>query len=161
MQPPTYAAEVDLLHQPSDTSASDSIDRQLATHRVLLLRRDQLDDAARAVDRDPADLAGDIGVEVVEGSSLLRVQVVDGNRDRAGRAAALVAERYVDVADRLAPSSNIGRVQLVAPPTMLPEPVGPRPLRAAAAGALLGLVLVLAFLALVRSRDKGSRHARL
>jgi capsular polysaccharide biosynthesis protein len=160
-QPATYAAQVDLLHEPSDTSTSDSIDRQLATHQVLLLRRDDLDAAAETVGRDPDQLAENISVEVVEGSSLLRLQVVDQDRDRARDTATFVADRYVGIADGLASSSNIGRVTIVAPATVLPEPVGPQPLRAAAAGALLGAVLGLAFLALLRLRDKGNRHAGL
>lgn len=159
MQPPTYAAEADLLHEPSDTSATDTIDRQLATHQVLLLRRDLLEEAATSVGRDPADLAENVAVEAVEGSSLIRIQVVDRDSERADRTAAFIAERYVDVAGPLAGSSNIGLVQLVDPPTVLPEPVGPQPLRAAAAGALLGLVLVLAFLALLRLRGTDSRRS--
>jgi len=153
-QPSTYAAEVDLLHQPSDTSATDTIDRQLATHQVLLLRRDLLDDVAESVGRDPDELADDVGVEIVEGSSVLRIRVVDENRDRARRAATTLADRYAAIAGRLAPTSNIGRVELVDSATVLGEPVGPEPLRAAAAGGLAGLVLVLAFLALLRLRDR-------
>ncbi len=158
-QPASYASQVDLLHEPSDTSASDSIDRQLATHQVLLLRPSLLDDAAESVGRDPEQLTENVSVEIVEGSSLLRLQVVDPDRDRAERTAAVVADRYVGIADLLAPTSNIGRVRLVSPPTVLDEPVGPQPLRAAAAGALLGLVLVLAFLALLRLRYKASKHS--
>lgn len=160
-QPSTYAAEVDLLHAPSDTSATDTIDRQLATQRVLLLRRDGLDDAAATVGRDADELADNTGVEIVEGSSLLRIRVVDEDRDRAERAAALVAGQHVRVVDRLAPASNIGRVEAVAPSTGRVEKVGPQPLRAAAAGALLGLVLLLAFVALLRLRGRPSRHSRM
>ena len=160
-QPSTYAAEVDLLHAPSDTSATDTIDRQLATHRALLLRRDGLDDAAEAVERDADELADNIGVEIVEGSSLLRIRVVDEDRGRAQQTAEIVAGQHVRVVDRLAPASNIGRVESVAPSTGRVDQVGPQPLRAAAAGALLGLVLLLAFVALLRLRDRPSRHARM
>jgi capsular polysaccharide biosynthesis protein len=148
---------VDLLHEPSDTSASDTIDRQLATHQVLLLRRSLLDDAAESVGRDPEELTEDVSVEIVEGSSVLRLQVVDPDRDRAERTAAVVADRYVGIADLLAPTSNIGRVQVVSAPTLLDEPVGPQPLRAAAAGALLGLVLVVTFLGLRLRSTRSSR----
>lgn len=160
-QPSTYAAEVDLLHAPSDTSASDTIDRQLATHRALLLRRDALDDAAAAVGRDADELADNTGVETVEGSSLLRIRVVDEDRDRAEQAAELVAGQHVRVVDRLAPASNIGGVEVVAPSAGRVDQVGPQPLRAAAAGALLGMVLLLAFVALLRLRDRPSRHSRM
>jgi len=161
LQPPTYAAEVDLLHAPSDTSSSDSIERQLATHEVLLLRRSLLDAAAQSVGRDPDELAENVGVEIVEGSSVLRLQVVDEDSERAERTATFLADQYVSVAEELAPSSNIGPVRIISAPTVLDEPVGPQPLRAAAAGALLGLVLVLVFVATLRLRHKRSRHSAL
>jgi len=157
LQPSTYAAQVDLLHEPSDTSASDSIDRQLATHQVLLLRRSLLNDVAEAVGRDPEELVENVTVEVVAGSSILRLQVVDQDSDRVERAAAAVADRSVGLADGFAPTSGIGRVQVVSAPTLLDEPVGPQPLRAAAAGALLGLVLVVTFLGLRLHSTRSSR----
>ncbi len=161
LQAPTYAAQIDLLHRPVDGTPSDAVDRQLATHRVLLLRRDDLDEVARAVGRDAEGFADDVSVEVVEGSSILRIEVVDENRRRAEQAAQRLADQYTGTAGRLASSSGIGEVRVVDPPTALPDPVGPQPLRAAAAGALTGAVLVAAFLAFLRLRNEpGGRSDR-
>jgi capsular polysaccharide biosynthesis protein len=157
-QPTTYVAEVDLLHEPSDTSSTESIDRQLATHRVLLLRQPMIDDAARFVGLSPDQLAETVDVEVEQASSILRVTVDDKNRTRALRTASFLADRYPAIADEFAASSNIGRVRVVSPPTLLDQPAGPRPTRAAAAGLLVGVLLTLLFLSLVRVRHRSSRH---
>lgn len=53
-----------------------------------------------------------------------------------------------------------GGAQVFAAATVLDEPVAPQPLRAAAAGALLGIALALALLALLRYRHERSRSAR-
>ena len=42
-QPPTYASEVHLLYQPDPSSPVDGIDRELATHRVLIQQRSLLE----------------------------------------------------------------------------------------------------------------------
>jgi capsular polysaccharide biosynthesis protein len=125
---------------------------------VMLLRPSLIEDAATFAGRDPAGLAGSMTVEVVEDSSVLRIRVEDQDRDRARRTAAFVGERYVGIADQFAPASNVGRVGIVSPPAVLDEPTGPQPLRAAAAGLLVGVVLVVVFLALPRVRHQHAQH---
>jgi uncharacterized protein involved in exopolysaccharide biosynthesis len=158
-RPSTYAAVVDLLHEPNDTSSADSITRQLATHRVLLLRQPLIDDAATYVGRNADELAESIDIQTVEDSSLLRIQVVDEDPDRARQTAAFLADRYVGIADQLAASSNIGRVRVISPPTMVDQDIGPQPSRAAAGGLLLGLVLTVVFLMLLRQRRRSHHSA--
>jgi uncharacterized protein involved in exopolysaccharide biosynthesis len=156
-QPTTYAAEVDLLFQMAPESSVDNIDRDLATHQVLLLRRPLLDDIAEQVGRDPQALADNTGVDVVEQSNVLRLRVVDTDVDRARRTADLLADEYAATTDDLAASSDIGQVQPISPATVLDRPVGPQPLRAAAGGAVVGLALVMALLAVLRLRRPRSR----
>jgi uncharacterized protein involved in exopolysaccharide biosynthesis len=52
-----------------------------------------------------------------------------------------------------------GRAQVLAAPSLLDEPIAPQPLRAAAGGALLGLVLAAALVALLRVRHQPRRPA--
>jgi hypothetical protein len=47
-----------------------------------------------------------------------------------------------------------GRAEVMVSPTVLEEPVAPQPLRAAAGGVLVGLLLVFALLTLVRFRQR-------
>lgn len=151
-QPDRFAAEVALLHEPEDNSTVESVDREMATHQVLVQQRPLLQDTADAVGTDREDLADALTVEVVEGSSVLRMEVVDDDPERARETLNVLVDRYLASADRLAAGSDIGRLRVLAPPSTLEEPVGPDPLRAAAAGALLGIVLVVGLLALLRSR---------
>jgi len=158
-QPPTYAADVELLHSPSDASTVDLVERQLATHEVLILRRQLIEEAADDVGRDAAALLDDVSAEVVEGSSVLRLRVVDTDPQRAEEAADAIASEYSRSTSPLDASSGIGTVTVLAPPDLLDDPVGPQPFRAAAGGALVGLVLAVALLALLRHRHRRSGHA--
>ena len=156
-QPDRFAAEVELLHQPEDNSTSESVDREMATHQVLLQQRPLLAETADAVGRSPEDLADSLTVEIVDGSSVLRLEVEDARPQRARESLNALVERYLESADRLAAGSDIGQLRALAPPSVLDEPVGPDALRAAAAGLLLGMVLVVALLALLRSRHGRSK----
>lgn len=153
----TYAVEVDLLHVASDGSTVDSIERELATNRVLLLRRPLIDEAADSVGRDPEQLRDNVSVEVVEASSVLRLRVLDHDPQRARAAAQQLVDRYLGSVGELRAWSHFGRLRILAAPSVLKEPVAPQPLRAAAAGALLGLVLAFAPLLVLRFRRRRSR----
>lgn len=151
---PTYAAAVDLILQPDPTSSTDTMDRTLATHQVLLEQRPLLQEVADGVDWDPDDLADALEVEAVGESNVLRLQVADEDADRARRAAQLLADRYLNSSD--AGAAPPGDLAAVAPAAVLPDRVGPQPLRAAAAGAVAGLLLG-ALLLLLRSRGERTR----
>jgi len=157
-RPTSYAAQVDLVLLPSSGSGADVINRDLATHQVLVTREPLVDDVARTVQRDPADLRRNLTAEAVEQSNVLRLQVVDQDRDRAQRTAHYLALEYTAAADQMVGTSDMANVRMVGPATVLDQPVGPKPLQAAAAGTLLGLVLLAGFLALLRLRPKGSGH---
>jgi capsular polysaccharide biosynthesis protein len=157
-RPTSYAAQVDLVLVPSAGSSADAINRDLATHQVLVTRQPLVDNVARTVQRDPDDLQRNLTAEVVEQSNVLRLQVVDRDRDRAQRTAQNLALKYTAAADQVAGTSDMSRMQMVGPATLLDQPVGPKPLQAAAAGTLLGLVLLAGLLALLRLRPKDSRH---
>ncbi len=155
-QPPTYASEVVLLYQPDPSSPADGIDRELATHRVLIQQRSLLEAVAWAVGRDPEELRDDMSVEIVEGSSVLQLRVKDRDADRARETAQPVANRYLAFNGELRPSP--GTLRALASARVLDDPVAPQTLSAAAAGALLGLVLVALLLLMLRSRrERGGR----
>lgn len=156
-QPTEYAAVVELIHQPEGDSSVEGVDREMATHQVLLQRRSLVQDVAAGVGRVTDDLSDDLSVEIVDGSSVLRAQVVDTDPDRARRALDGLVDRYLASADGLAAMSDIGRLRALAAPAVLDEPAGPDPLRAGAAGLLLGILLagvLLAFLRLRRGRGR-------
>lgn len=50
------------------------------------------------------------------------------------------------------PTAGLGSAEVISPAAVLPAPVGPQPLRAAAAGALVGLLLAFVLVVFVRRR---------
>jgi uncharacterized protein involved in exopolysaccharide biosynthesis len=234
LQPPTYAAQADILFEAGDSGSSDTVERQLATQQVLLLSRSAVAAAAAQVGLTHDDVLGAASVQVLEGSDVLRLQVEDGSRARARAIAQSLVTQYtqaveqrvtdrrdqqqnvidgqlseltarlVEISDRIAQiaavaqpsaalaaeqrgleseaqtlrqqvadlqagalSSNldnldagVGRAEVLAPPTVLDQPVAPQPLRAAAGGALVGLALAFGLLAYVRQRQVREVRAR-
>jgi uncharacterized protein involved in exopolysaccharide biosynthesis len=157
-RPTSYAAQADLVLASSADRSADTMIRDLATHEVLVTREPLVDDVARSVQRDLEDLRRNLTVEVVEQSNVLRLQVVDGDPDRAQRAAQNLALQYTAAQEQLAGTSDMAQVRMVGAATVLDKPVAPKPLRAAAAGALLGLLLLAGLLALLRLRSKDARQ---
>ncbi|MGY1703938.1 hypothetical protein ACI79C_05130 [Geodermatophilus sp. SYSU D00697] len=157
-QPPVYAIQVEFLHEPSDTATVDSITRQLATHAVLITRRDFLQGAADAVGRAPQELFDSVSAEPVEDSSVLRVQVLDPLRARGLATADYLVSRYAAQSTRIASFANHGTVTPLGSPEVLPDPVSPQPLRAAAGGLLVGILLTVALLTLLRMRRQRSGY---
>ncbi|UOY00207.1 hypothetical protein [Blastococcus sp. PRF04-17] len=151
-QPTEYAAVVELIHQPEDNSTVEGVDREMATHSVLLQRRPLVQEVAADAGRPADELSDDLSVEAVDGSSVLRVQLVDTDPERARETLDDLVDRYLASADRLAVTSDIGRLRVLAPSDVLDEPVGPDPVRAGAAGLLLGIFLAGLLLALLRLR---------
>jgi len=159
VQPPTWAAEVELLHEAADPSTAEGVQREMATQQVLLLRRPLVEDAAAAVGRDPESLLDDVSVEIVEDSAVLQLQVRDRDEERALETVQYLADHYLESAGQPpgaaeapdAPAApDIGTLRVLGEPWVLDEPVAPEPLRAAAAGFLLGSVLVAVLLVLAR-----------
>jgi hypothetical protein len=81
--------------------------------------------------------------------------------------AAAIPQRLAELEARLldvnvrAVQEKAGRAQVLAAPSVLDEPVAPQPLRAAAGGALLGLLLATGLWTLLRHRRDRSRPAAL
>lgn len=235
LQPPVYAAQVDVLYEGPVTGSAQSIERELATQQVLMTSRPLVDRAARAAGVPGQELAAAATVEVVEESNVLRLQVADTDPDRARAAARAIVDEYVaavreqaatsggaaqerdllaaqvqdltaQLAEKVAQVANLaatpspsasvqsqqraaeaeaqlirqrlsevqkqalaaelsvleessGRAQVLAEPSLLDDPIAPQPLRAAAGGALVGLVLAAALVALLRLRHQPRRPA--
>ncbi len=230
-QPPTYGAVAEVLYSGGPAASQEDVDRQLATQRVLLASRSAIASTAQAVGRDPETVAKNVKTEVLEGSSVVRIQVEDrsarvaraivtslvtnyqtaveqqANRglderrqaidaqivaandrlaqindrirvisvgpgrlplDQAVQAevrtleseAAVLRQQVVDLQQQALqlnpanPEQAIATARIVTDSTVLPEPVGPQPLRAAAAGGLLGLLLVFLLVTFVPHRHR-------
>jgi prefoldin subunit 5 len=239
---PTYGAVTEILYEGVDAGSPETVERDLATQRVLLVSRPAIATASRAVNRDPVEVAKNVETEILEGSNVVRLQVTDESA-RVARAlvkslaaqytaavdqtaAAVIAERRQvitgqveqinarldEIRNRIVAVSNgplipagVGNVQLpigvqaevrtleteaqvlrqqvaalqeqavqldtdpatatavataevVVAPTLLPEPVGPQPLRAAAAGGLVGLLLAFVMVTVLRHRRAADDH---
>src|SRR3954462_5269058 len=56
-QPPTYAAEAEILYRGGQGTTSDTIERELETQGVLMVNGTAIDSAARAVGHDPESVS--------------------------------------------------------------------------------------------------------
>ncbi|HEY4605536.1 MAG TPA: hypothetical protein VIH08_14505 [Blastococcus sp.] len=226
-QPPTYAAEAEILYRGGQTTTSDTIERELETQRVLMVNRTAIDSAARAVGHDPESVSKRVDTKVVEGSNVLRLRAEDRSRRVArvlveslvARYTAVVQQsatnrldaqrqavdaqiaganaRLAQIGDRVRqitgvglqqppplqaelraleseadtlrqqvvdlqeqslqwnvanPDAGMATAEVLAGPTILDKPVGPQPLRAAAGGALVGLLLAFGLVTFSRRR---------
>jgi uncharacterized protein involved in exopolysaccharide biosynthesis len=233
---PTYGAEVEILYQTGDAGSPETVERELATQRVLLVSRPAIAAASQDVGRSPVEVAKHVKTEVLEGSNVIRLRATDTSARVARLLATSLAEQYIAVvqekgAARLdqrrqaitaqidaanarlaqindtvfalsrgpaiqagvgniqlplgvqaevrsleteagvlrqqvadlqeqivqldadpAAAPQVARAEVVVEPMLLPEPVGPQPLRAAAAGGLVGLLLAFGLVTFLRHR---------
>ena len=90
----------------------------------------------------------------------------DQSQQRALEAEAQLLRQRLSEVEKQALAADIrvieegsGRAQVLATPSLLDEPIGPQPMRAAAGGVLLGLVLAAALVAIVRMRHQPPRES--
>jgi len=101
-QPPTYAAEAEILYRGGQSTTSDTIERELETQRVLMVNRTAIDSAARAVGHDPESVSKSVDTKVVEGSNVLRLRAEDRSRRVARVLVESLVARYTAVVQQSA-----------------------------------------------------------
>lgn len=95
-QPPTYAAQADIVYTPTVAADTEVFEREMATQEQLLLNRNALGAAGQLVGLSAAEVAERVQVEALEGSDLIRVRVEDGSASDARRITESLVTQYTD-----------------------------------------------------------------
>lgn len=142
---PIYAARsevmLDLRRLPWDVA-----ERVVATEIVVAQSRAILMPVANSFQIPVRDLERDLSPELIRNSSVVRLQYEHANPTLALDITRAITDRYVATLQNL--SSEETRVRILTPPFVLEEPISPKPLRAAAVGAAIGMMLAAAGAAL-------------
>lgn len=138
---PIYAARsevmLDLRRLPWDVA-----ERVVATEIVVAQSRALLAPVADSFQIPVRDLERDLSSELIRNSSVVRLHYEHANPALALDISRAITDSYVATLQNL--SSEETRVRILTPPFVLEEPVSPKPLRAAAVGAAIGMMLAAA-----------------
>lgn len=137
---PLYAARSEVVFHLRDLGA-DAAARFLATQALTAQSRIVLEPVAARLGVPAGVLDEQLSVEVLPGSNVMRLE--HAHRDGAVALATVqdVTGRYLTLLRDVEMIEEASH-RLLTPAFVLDEPVAPRPLRAAALGALVGLALV-------------------
>ncbi|MGK9170250.1 hypothetical protein KXR53_28370 [Inquilinus limosus] len=118
----------------------DTAERFVATEVAVAQSRAVLAPVAEMFGVPVRDLERRLSAEPIRNSSIVRLQYEDANPARALDITTAITKRYLLELERLASQEEM-RLQALTPPFLLDEPVSPKPLRAAAIGAVVGMAL--------------------
>ncbi|HLL68097.1 MAG TPA: hypothetical protein VK453_20625 [Micromonosporaceae bacterium] len=163
MQPTVYGAQADFILTHRSELSDAAVERAMVTQTMIVTSDPVLTPVAEQASMSVGPLRDSITAEIVGRSNVLRVTVASANQARSVRLVQLITDRYLETAaaptgtstttvpapDRASPVT--ATVLSTAAP--LRSPLQPRPVRAVAAGILLGLLVAAAAVAfLLRPR---------
>jgi capsular polysaccharide biosynthesis protein len=120
----------------------DIAERFLGTELAVAESRAVLGPVAEKLGIPASDLERRLSAELIRNSSIVRLQYEDPNPTRALDITVAITERYLSVLQELAAREDM-RLRVLTPPFLVEEPVSPKPLRAAAVGAVVGMALAV------------------
>jgi uncharacterized protein involved in exopolysaccharide biosynthesis len=147
--PEVFAARAELVFQAPP--GREITEQYRATQTVLLTGRTVLAPVSTNVGIPVRDLTKAVRVAFPKGGAVMEVQVADRDGDRALSLLNAILDRYLLVREQIDADEEVEYRLLVAP-YLDPEPVGPKPLQAAAIGGVLGIAISLAAFALLQRR---------
>jgi uncharacterized protein involved in exopolysaccharide biosynthesis len=142
---PIYAARSEVMLDLRRL-AWDTAERVIATEVVVAQSRALLAPVADSFQIPIQNLERDLSTEPIRNSSVVRLQYEHANPTLALDVIRSVTGRYVATLQDL--SSDETRARILTPPFLLDDPISPKPLRAAAIGAAIGMMLAAAGAAL-------------
>jgi uncharacterized protein involved in exopolysaccharide biosynthesis len=125
----------------------DSAERFLATQAVIATSQRVLEPIAAALGLQVKEIEEHLEVEKIGSSGVVRLQYADKSGPLALDVARAVTDRYLAELSVFGGRESTGQ-WVLSPAFLLDEPIAPQPLRAAALGALAGLVVGIAGLLL-------------
>ena len=138
---PVYVARSEIILDVRNLGG-DTAERFLRTELALAESRAVLAPTAEKFGVPAGDLEGRLSAELIRDSSIVRLQYEDPIPSRALDITVATIERYLSVLQEFAAQEDI-RVRVLTPPFLVEEPVSPKPLRAAAVGAVVGMALAV------------------
>jgi hypothetical protein len=130
-----------MFHLPE--LAGDAANRFLATQPVVVRSYPVVEPVARAEAMPVDDILDNLDVTMVQGSTLMRIEYHDVDSERIVRVLEALTVGYLSLLRDIALIEGASH-RLLSAPYLLEDPVGPRPLRAAAIGAVVGLAVAFA-----------------
>lgn len=130
-----------MFHLPE--LAGDAANRFLATQPVVARSYPVVEPVARAEAMPVDDILDNLDVTMVQGSTMMRIEYHDVDSDRIVRVLEALTIGYLGLLRDIALIEGASH-RLLSAPYLLEDPVGPRPLRAAAIGAVVGLAVAFA-----------------
>jgi len=149
-----------MFHLPE--LAGDAANRFLATQPVVVRSYPVVEPVARAEAMPVEDLLDNLDASMVQGSTLMRIEYHDVDAERIVRVLEGVTMGYLSLLRDIALIEGASH-RILSAPYLLEDPVSPRPLRAAAIGAVVGLAVAFAglvILAQLRRPTTGPGGAR-
>lgn len=159
-RPTVAGARVDFILEPGPDLSDAAVEREIATQLLIAHSPSVLEPVATSVDRPLAAVTDAVSVGMVGGSNVLRITVADLDKTTAVSLATTVAREYQRAIGRIPAVGDQPRpmqVIVLTPAELMSEPLAPRPLRALAAGGLVGL-FVAAGLLLLLARPTSTRR---
>jgi uncharacterized protein involved in exopolysaccharide biosynthesis len=138
---PVYAARSEVLLDLRRLTW-DTAERVLATDIVVAQSRALLQPVAETYQIPIQDLQRDLSAELIRNSSVVQLQYEHATPSLALAITRVVTERYIATLQEFA--SEEMQPRILTPPFLLEEPISPKPLRAAAIGAAIGMMLASA-----------------
>ncbi|HYN92800.1 MAG TPA: hypothetical protein VES42_03010 [Pilimelia sp.] len=159
LQPRVYGAQADFLITPRSDLSDTAAERAMVTQVMIISSDPVLGPVAGRFKMSVSRLRDKVTAEMVGRSNLLRVTVADEDEVRALELVRLITAEYL-TRSAPAPGALAGpgeepptRSAVLSPATLLEQPLQPQPIRALAAGVLLGLLAAaVAMVVLMRPR---------
>jgi capsular polysaccharide biosynthesis protein len=139
--PPSFGARSEIVFQLDQRGTIS--DRFLSTQTVIVKSRAVLEPVAMILGIPLSELEDHVDVSFPKGSGLMRIEFTDDDSRAALDVTRAVTDQYVAVLEGFGRVER-ARFQLLSPPYLLSDPVGPKPLQATALGAALGLTIGIA-----------------
>jgi len=135
-----------MFHLPE--LAGDAANRFLATQPVVVRSYPVVEPVARAEAMPVEDLLDNLAATMVQGSTLMRIEYHDVDVERIIRVLEGVTIGYLGLLRDIALIEGASH-RILSAPYLLEDPVSPRPIRAAAIGAVVGLAFAFAGLVIL------------
>jgi hypothetical protein len=132
-----------MFHLPE--LAGDAANRFLATQPVVARSYPVVEPVARAEAMPTGDILDNLDITMAQGSTMMRIEYHDVDSARIVRVLESLTMGYLGLLRDIALIEGASH-RLLSAPYLLEDPVGPRPLRAAAIGAVVGLAVAFASL---------------
>jgi hypothetical protein len=135
-----------MFHLPE--LAGDAAGRFLATQPVVVRSYPVVEPVARAEAMPVSDILDNLDVTMVESSALMRIEYQDTDSERILRVLEAVTVGYLGLLRDIAMIEGASH-RILSAPYLLEEPVGPKPIQAAAIAAVVGLAVAFAGLVIL------------